>query len=392
MKRLFITILLIHFLTLLEFSCFAANKSITTQIDETLSQLPQILRDDPTGAKAQEFIGDSHVSYGIQGYFYEVPGALMEHSYQRQNRIQEVEVLLQPYEKVLIELTQATLNSKNRDTNSLRLLAFFQETPDIKNLLLQIIRNPVYSRSLINQTYDTYFMLQLDNPQFRRNFVDFIKTNLNQRTTLGDLADGLYSMSGRWAVPEMEELYLQAIQTPILPENYIEGISRLSLIAKIRNAARGLDYYGTMPTNYIEALKARIKELDLTSGDERNTLQQLEQTLAIMEGRRMPEFAVSWKGQLLGISKETYRKWFGHDRVIQDAAVFDQSASNNKPMTNQPTNVVVTSLPIQPTTNKIIPETENSNWLRWVLIVIGLGIVGFLAFSFFGKKDSNREK
>ena len=388
MKRLII-ITLIYLTLLPHFFCRAADESITTQIDETLSQLPRMLQEDPTGVKAQKFIGESHLLYEIQKYFYRGgAGTLLEHSYQRQNRVQEVELLLQPYEKMLIELTRATLNSKNRDTNSIRLLAFFPETPDIKNLLLQITRDPIYSRSLINQTHDTYFMLQLDDEQFRRNFVDFIKTNLNQRTTLGDLADSLYGVSSRWAVPEMEELYLQVIQTPITPENYIEGISRLSLIAKIRNAAGGLDYYGVMPTNYIQALKARIKELDLTSGDERNALVQLEKTLAIMEGRRMPEFAVSWKGQLLGISKETYRKWFGHDRVIQDASVFEQKSSNKSELKTNPVQST-TNIASQKTETQ--QEAENLNWLRWVWV--GVVIVGWLVFRFFfGKKKSKKKE
>ena len=352
----------------------------------------QLLIQDPTGAASQEYLAQKRlVSFVMPQYLYGVPGTLMEHSYQRQSRVEEIEKILASHEQILADITFATLKSRSSDKSTIRLFLYSSASSLVKNTLEQVMDTPDAKQSVKEIAYDTYFMIQLDDAQFRKNFVDFIITHRNQRNTLGRLADGLYTMSGRWAIPEMEELYLQAIQTPVVPENYVGGNNRLSLISDIENAAAGFDYYGIMPTNYIEAIKARIKELDLTSGDERNAFQQLEQTLAIMEGRRTPEFAVSWKGQLLGVSKETYRKWFGHDRMIQDAAFFDQSTQTKSELKTNSTQ----SSNIQSITNVVtseaetVSEKENTSWLTWMTIVIGLTLVTGLWLKFSKQKKQD---
>jgi hypothetical protein len=366
---------------------YAASEGIDLIINQKLSQLPSLLQEDPTGKKSQKLLKTDTLLYPIQNYFYQVSGSLLEHSRERQSRVLEVEALLQPYEKSLVELTRATLNSGNRDTSSIRLLAFFPATPDVKNALLSITQEPLIYRAVVDQAYETFFMLQMDDPKFRGDLVDFIKTNRNQKTTASEVATGLYSASVRWGVPEMEEIYVQDIQTPIHTKNYVYGNNRLALIGNIINAARGLDYYGKMSENYVEALKARVRELDLSSGDEQNALSQFEKTIAIMKGEKEPEFTVSWKGQLLGVSNETYRKWFGHDREIKEAAAFDRRPRNEVVKSTDQSRPPVlvapsTTLIPQSVTGQATPSTP---FLPWVVGLLLLAVFGGVWWKFLRK-------
>ena len=324
------------FLVLLPENSLASNS--TSFIDEKLQDLSALLKEDPSGKKSQNYLRRNSLLYPIQKYLYGVPGTLIEHSHERQQRVLEMEGRLRRYETVILDTTKASFAQGNGETSSVRLLPFFPKSDGIKDALFSIIRETNKNQEFIIQSYEAIFMLQLDDADLRGGLVDFIKKNRFKKTTQSNLAAGLYSSSARWGVPEMQELYLSDIETPIHPDNYINGNNRLSLISNIENAARGLEYYGKMPHAYIDVLEARMRELDLNSGDEQDALSQFKQTIAILRGDREPEFAVSWKGQLLGISNETYRKWFGHDREIKSAEVFDR----------RPPNYTSSTLPVSP--------------------------------------------
>jgi hypothetical protein len=365
---------------------YGAASDIRSLVDARLDSLPSLLVQDPSGSKAQNYLRNNSLLYPIQNYFYDVPGTLTEHSHDRQQRVLEVEGILNRHEKIILDVTRASFAQGNGETSTIRLLPFFPQSAAIKDTLFTIVREPTKNQEFAIQSYDAIFMLQLDDADLRGEMVNFINTNRNQKTTSAELAGGLYSASARWGAPEMQEIYQSDIETPIHPDNYIYGNNRQALIANIVNAARGLDYYGKMPENYIAALEARIKELDLKSGDEQNALSQFKKTIAILRGDREPEFAVSWKGQLLGISNETYRKWFGHDREIKSAAAFDRRPPSDSTST-LPVSSSIT--PVQQPKSVTSPppivqaESPKSSPLPWVIgAFLLLALVGGILFKF----------
>ena len=367
------------------------GESIAEKVHHNLAPIAQILQEDPSGNTAQKALNNVFLPYDFQSYFYQVPGGLLEHSIERQKLVSHIEALLEPYKMSLINVSLASFESGNNNATSLKYLAYAQPDHAVKTALQTIVKEPNRMPDVTVLAYDTLFMLQLDDSEIRNGLVEFIRKHRHEKSKSGKVSASLYAASCRWGIPEMKELYIKDIHTPINASNYIHGKNRLALISAIRNAARGLDYFGKLSPEIVEALKIRSRELDLDSGDEREALIQFKKSISILNGERPPEFAVSWKGQLLGVSNESYRKWFGDDREIKSIQAFERSTpSKNKdtvssidPLTTPVEQLNHTHSP----TSEVMKKIKLSRVLLIVPVTILVVGITLIALYFFRRKS-----
>lgn len=289
---------------------FSTAEEAKQAIPKILDQIPQLLKDDPTGIKAQQFLRKDRLPQWIQNYFYAGGlGPLHEFSAERQVRVNEIEQILLPYEKMLIDLSLLTKDDNSESGIALQFLNYTSATPILKSTLLNLSRESTSNIGLIEKSYDTIYSHKMDDAQFIKNTIDFIVEHRDTRSINSAVASALYSSSRRAALPEMKDIYLNDLAVPLRSENYING-SRSLLISRTVAAAQGLAYFGLLGGDTaVNLLRARLLELDLNSGDEQNAKLIFEDTIERVLGNRPPELAISRKGQLLGISNEAYSLW-----------------------------------------------------------------------------------
>lgn len=289
---------------------FSSAEEAKQAISKTLDQIPHLLKDDPTGIKAQQFLRKDRLPQWIQNYFYAGNlGPLHEFSAERQVRVNEIEQILLPYEKMLIDLSLLTKDDNSESGVALQFLNYTPATPILKSTLLKLAQESTTNIGLLEKSYDMIYSHQMDDAQFIKNTIDFIAEHRDTRSINSAVASALYSSSRRAALPEMKDIYLNDLAVPLRSENYING-SRSLLTSRTVAAAQGLAYFGLLGgDNAVSLMRARLPELDLNSGDEQNAKLILEDTIERVLGNRPPELAISRKGQLLGISNQAYTLW-----------------------------------------------------------------------------------
>jgi hypothetical protein len=284
------------------------------KVNDVLIQIPQLLREDPTGIKAQKFIHQNQVSGCISSFYQSVEGFMWKDSEEKRNRIKEMDKVLAPHEKAIVDLTFLTQSNADAIQASIQILQYFPPTSSLRESLIKLINMPINSAreaDLCVEGYETIFKLELDDSKFRQQIVKYIKENrmFYNDSKEARIANQLYSYLSNLGIPDFKELFIQDISTPIIPKNYPYGKDRHILISWIRTAARGLSYYGVLAKEYLDTIKLRLSELDPANPGEIGSIEELNKIMFILEGKLPPERAYSMKGQLLGISKEAYPLW-----------------------------------------------------------------------------------
>ena len=364
-------------------SVFNNKEEAQKVFSKTLDQIPQLLKDDPTGIKAQQFLRKDRLPQWIQNYFYVGSGPLHESSAERQVRVKEIEQILAPYEKMLIDLSFLTKNDNAESGVALQFLIFSASTQSLKSFLMNLTQNVGHSPDLLEKACDMIYGHQMDDAEFRKKTIEFIIEHRDTRSTKRAIASALYSSSKRAALPEMMDLYLNDLAIPLRPENYVNGSRSLSS-SRIVAAAQGLTYFGLLGGDRaVTLIRARLLELDLNSGDEQNAKLILEDALERVLGNRPPEIAVSRKGQLLGISNKSFELWKMKNPLPK---------SSTPTVTAQSTPVSASATPNQqpkfaasPTPSLTTAETKStpSPWIIGAILL--LAVVGGVLLKFLRK-------
>jgi hypothetical protein len=353
-----------------------ASAYVATQIKDALDPLPGLLAQDPTGLVAQKYLNERRLVMGvIQPYFYNVPGGLHEHSPARQILVEQVETWLNPYESILLQLAQAGAPYNSVPDAAVQILSFARPTAAIKEGLLAAARNPTSAYLKASEFYNTLFLLQLDDQQIKQEVLGII-LHTEPSDDRYDLSRNLLGKAAnRWALPELEPLYRELLSIPLRPENFPAYGKRNALLAKYAIALNGLAFYGTLGASYADLVKARLAELNPRIDDDANLLVTGKDTLEILEGKRVPKFAVTWKGQLLGVSRTAYSQWLAtHGQPSAVAAQVPASAA--KPgsyVSRLPQDGLANLGPSQPLKDKLI----------WLIV---LGVAALLWFLFKSKR------
>jgi hypothetical protein len=279
------------------------SEEVKGRIEKTLETAKKALVADPSGLESQRILNDSRLIIDtIQPYFYQVPGALHEHSPLRQIRVEEVEGWLAQYEPFFVRLI-GTLQDPNADSNSVvSLVKFTKPTDQIKEALLQVARSQTARPDNAAAAYNGIFYLELDDPEIRQEVVDTLAW-MNEPHSKSVLAVKIRNMAAdQWATTEMLRYWKRSLEVSYLPENYPEKGGRAKLEAQYLWAAIALSHFGKLDNGLAELVRRRAEEIKLVGGHQ-GTIDKLIFAAEVLEGYRPPEIAVNWKGQLLGASK-----------------------------------------------------------------------------------------
>lgn len=291
-------------------SDFSAD-TVRTHIQHALAPVAQLLHEDPSGGSAQIYLNNQRLIVDvIQPYFYNSGlGELSRKSPIRDARVTEVEAWLAPYQSILIAATERSATQTSFPNAAVDLLKFARPSETLKSALQEVAHSTVTKPDRAVDAYNALFMLQLDDPKIRNEVLNFISWRGERSVRAGLGKQLLQSAANRWGMIEMESLYRDFLSIAYKPDNYPAVGGRGALLAQYRAAIAGLAAFGTDAKSFTDLIKARIAEMNLEDGDEANFIRRANESLEILEGKRVPTIAINWKGQLLGVSKRTYPQW-----------------------------------------------------------------------------------
>lgn len=236
---------------------------------------------------------------------------------------------------------------------AISLLEYVKTDESVVNVLYELVEGKEFS----GKALDVIFSLGEDTSDLRQKVVGKIRNE--------EFEGNEYQAIPYWKIEEALPLYI----------DFLSSTSRLVSVTNL-NAKLREDFSQSSKRNFkIEFAAKALKELGEDAGKAlpalKRTLEQAKRTDADFRTIETLTFAIQ------SIERDIFDK----------EGVLGLSWATNQISENIPTNTNLT----QPATNAQAPKTEigNSNWLKWVLIVSALGIVGFLVFSFLGKKNSN---
>lgn len=299
--------ILLLFIVFLQMGCASSDERVKARIDAVLTPLESLLASDPSGLSAQNHLnGEWLPSSVFQPYFYEVPETLYEASPGRDERVRKIEQWMSPYEQSLIKVLQACQSNPEPPQAVMVYLLFSAPTPELREALLSVARNP---RSLTHRAADAYdmiFMLDMGDPVLMNEVIGLIHES-GEKTNRAEIGRDLMGRVERWARPEMMGIYLGLLNAPYDSGHYSSPRDKLRLTTGYQRAILGLKAFGELDDAVIALIKKRLSEVPL---DEDPNLHRFSRdALLIAEGKLRPEPVVNFKGQLLGVSKEKYPAW-----------------------------------------------------------------------------------
>jgi hypothetical protein len=311
-----IRLLVLFYLSILV-GCASSDETVKTRIDQVLAPLESLMASDPSGLAAQKHLNKEWLpSYVFQPYLYEVPQTLFESSPERDERVRKIEQWMAPYEQSLIKVLLACQSNWEPPNAVVGYLQFAAPTPQLRDALLSVARNPEALPHYAAKAYDKIFMLDMGDPELVNEVIDLIKER-DEKTKRADLGRDLMGRTSKWALPEMKEIYLKFLRIPYKPENYSFPGGKLRLRTDYQRAIEGLMAFGKLDDSVVSMMKERLAEIPQEEDPDLHRL--FRDSLLIAEGNLRPEPVVNLKGQLLGISKEKYPAWLAAHPATQSA-------------------------------------------------------------------------
>lgn len=296
--------------------CASSDERVKAQIDGVLTPLESLLASDPSGLAAQKHLNKEWLpSYVFQPYFYEVPQTLYEASPGRDERVRKIEQWMAPYERSLIKVLLACQSNWEPPNAVVDYLQFAAPTPELRNALLSVARNPQALPKHAADAYDTIFMLDMGDSEIEE-VIGLIRER-DEKTKRAELGRDLMGRASRWARPEMKGIYLHFMSIPYKSENYSFPRGKLRLRTDYQRAIEGLMAFGKLDDSVVSMMKERLAEIP--QEEDRDLHRLFRDPLLIAEGNLRPEPVVNLKGQLLGISKEKYPAWLAAHPATQNA-------------------------------------------------------------------------
>lgn len=352
--------------------CASSDERVKARIDQVLTPLESLLASDSSGLAAQKHLNKEWLpSYVFQPYFYEVPQTLYETSPGRDERVRKVEQWMAPYEQSLIKVLLACQSNWEPPNAVVDYLQFAAPTPQLREALLSVARNPKALPHYAAEAYDKIFMLDMDNPELVNEVIDLIKER-NEKTNRAELGRDLMGRTSKWALPEMKEIYLGFLSIPYNPENYSFPGGRLRLRTDYQRAIEGLMAFGKQEDSVVSMMKERLVEIP--QEEDRDLHRLFRDPLLIAEGNLRPEPVVNLKGQLLGISKEKYPAWLA-------AQPTKPSADKERPdrrTSELADGGMETKKSSDPSAIRPLVQRVGESWRLWFTGICGMIIAGLL--------------
>ncbi len=312
---------ILRFLAIFHFTllvgCASSDGRVKGRIDEVLKPLESLLVSDPSGLAAQEHLNKEWLpSHVFQPYFYEVQETLYEASPGRDERVRKVEQWMAPYEQSMINVLLACQSNWEGPDAVVDYLKFAAPTPELRDALLSVARNPEALPMHATDAYDTIFMLGMGD-SVMGEIIDLINER-DGKSKRAEMGRDLIGKATRWARPEMKEIYINFLSVPYKPENYSFPGGKLRLRTDYQRAITGLMAFGRLEESVVSMMKERLAEIP--QEEDRDLHRLFRDPLLIAAGNGRPEPVVNLKGQLLGISKEKYPAWLAAHPALNTVA------------------------------------------------------------------------
>lgn len=285
----------------------SSDQGVKFKIDKVLTPLESLIVSDPSGSLAQNHLRKEWLpSNVIQPYFYESPETLYEASPERDKRVSNIEQWMMPYQESLLKVLLAGQRNQEAPNAVFSYLQFTAPTPEVRDALLSVAKNPNALIEHSASAYNSIFMLDMGYPDLINEIIIFIK-DPDKTSRKAELGRALIGRVSGWARPEMKEIYVGYLSIPYNETSYSFPGGKIRLRSDYQHAIMGLKAFGKLDENIIFLIKERLNEIPQ---EEDPVLHRVSRdALLIAEGKLRPEPTVNLKGQLLGISKEVYPAW-----------------------------------------------------------------------------------
>lgn len=247
---------------------------------------------------------------------------------------------MDPLKPLLIELNEKKVGS--RDLH-MRLLRYLKPDEKIIELSYRFSEDADHRNPMWDSAVNNVFFFKADTPEFRQRLGQRIEEIFKKEDNEIMM---LISLAERWKVKETIPALIAILQ---------QGDEALVLQSAQALNRIGIDAKEALPELKIQLEKAKAQ------GARFQIIEALEFAINSVSGNPPLRSKIAQTNSL--------------------NVVITNQPSNTNPL---PTNIVTPKTETQ--------QTENSNWLKWVLVGVGLGIVGFLAFHFFRETNSNKNE
>ena len=273
-------------------------------------------------------------------------GTILERE-ERFNKLKPINESLEPIKPLIISYAKESTDEVR--SLAINLLEYIKSDEKVLKVLYELTED----QKFFGKASDIIFSLGKDNPDLRQTVVEKIKNE--------DFKGNEYQSIPYWKIKEALPLYIDYLNFSQKSINITNANAKLrEALSKSskRNfrtefAAKALKELGEDAVDSLSALKKALEKARSEGADFR-TIEALE-------------FAI----QSIEVD------------ILESKGISGLSATTNQTISN-----IAVTTPKTETSQEI----ENSKWLKWMLIVAGVSVLGFLVFSSFGKKSANKKK
>lgn len=366
-----------------------STDDLKNKVLRVLSPIGEMLKEDPTGETIQASFSKSRITNSIISYFYGVSGPLDEFSPAREERAKQVEQWLAPHEDALIAFLNAgQVGDPGHPSANMSLLQFAAPTKKLRDALLEVGRNPKGKSQYTAEAYDTIFKLELETPQIMQEVIQKIAWRDNdpryQTSDQSSLGTDLLASATKWGRPELMEMYRKFLSIPYREKYYSSRVGKMRISSNYGVAFAGLKAFGKLDESLIVLMKERLAEIALSdTGDDRNTIAATDDSIGIAEGKIRPKPLNNFKGQFLGISKQTNAAWFAQN----PKKPYTEKERPDRRLPESPVNGTKTTNKnaSDPSTIGSVAEGVGKSWGFWLGGICGMIIAGILIWRWKSK-------
>jgi hypothetical protein len=359
------------------------------KIQKVLSPIEEMLKEDPTGETIQASFAKSRITNSIISNFYEVAGPIDEFSQARGERAKQVEQWLLPHEDALIAFLNAgEVGDPPHPSAHMSLLNFAAPTEKLREALLGVGRNPKGRSQYAAEAYDTIFKLELETPQIVQEVIEKIAWRDNdpryQTSDQTSLGSDLLASATKWGRPELMEMYRKFLSVPYRENYHSSQVKKMRLSSNYRIAFTGLKAFGKLDDSLVALMKERLAEIELSGTDnDRIAIEVANDSIGIAEGKIRPKPLNNFKGQFLGISKQSNAAWLAANlaKPSTEKERPDRRLSESPVQGTKTTNKKASDASIIGT----VAEGVSKSWGLWLAGICGMAIAAILIWRWKSK-------
>jgi hypothetical protein len=366
-----------------------STDDLKNKIDQVLSPIEEMLKEDPTGETIQASFTKSRITNSIISNFYEVAGPIDEFSQARGERAKQVEQWLLPHEDALITFLNAgEVGDPPHPSANMSLLNFAAPTEKLCAALLAVGRNTKGKAQYCGEAYDIIFKLEMETPEIMQEVIEKIAWRDNdpryqssEQTRLGTI---LLSHATVWGRKELVEMYRKFLSVPYRKEYYSSQVDKMRISSNYGIAFTGLKAFGKLDESLVVLMKDRLAEIALSgTGDDQNTIAIADDSIGIAEGKIRPKPLNNFKGQFLGISKQTNAAWL----AANPAKPPTEKERPDRRLSESPVNGTRTTNKTASDSSTIgtVAEGDGKRWGLWLAGICGMAIAAILIWRWKSK-------